>query len=1037
MKIFFTRTTVILLAFILGSAFGAMGGPAVLAASGPDLIIDKITLSPTEPALGNDITIIIAVKNQGDTTAESSHVTCYVDDAIIKTEAIGYLAPGISTTILFTWTAVQGEHTIKAIADAGGKITESNENNNMVTYAITTVAPDLLIQSITYEPLNASKGDNVIFSITIKNQGSYRSFFTSLDFQIDGSSRGIFDVPAIEPGETTVVRHNWIALTDQHIFKAIIDVNNNTRESNENNNELSIVFNTLLPDLIIETIDWTPKNPSKDDIVSFNATIKNQGTGRADSCALAYYIDDVFINTITVPVLNAGASCNTSFSWKAELNAHEIRVMVDYYQMVIENIETNNEMRFSLLTAPPDLMVSNLTWQPEEPAAGNIMTFTVTVKNQGSGNAEPSRAVVYINNKTYQYLDYPLIPAGQEQSLEFEWTAESGVYTISIKADYAEKVTETKEDNNRKSATFTVTPPDLVVTGISYLPVKPAIGDTVSFNITIKNQGKGLSSSFKAGYYLDNDMISVGMVNSLAYNESVNVFCKWKVTNGHHVFRVNVDDGNSVWESNEKNNTFAINIAPNMPDLSITNIVWQPAEITPGQEVIFTIDIENIGGINAGVSRLVYYVDGDIAGFNDIEPVTAGAKTTQTFIWAASEGRHSISIVADSKGQITEIDEMNNTVIVNIPPPDLTVPEVRYAGQGAMTGDTVTIIGKILNERGSRTEAAVAGCYVDGISIGLADIPALEAGESAEVSFTWTAEPGIHIFKIHADINKSVMEVDEANNEGSITFTTTTPDLFVESIRWLTNKDLSNNEVNITIVLKNGGGCDSGPFSIKYSFDDENSFLRDMASIPGNAIAELNFTAILSEGEHTLHITVDTENDVSEANEDNNRRDYSFATDAPDLVIRSITWSPLTAGIGEAVTISAKIENIGATLASNIRVALTIDGVEAGFADITEISPGATVAADFPWTALEGEHEILIYADAGQSVAEGNETNNSRSRTVAFLKAEPPGTITPVLDLGAATGAGLLDTWWWIFLAAGGILGVFMLYTTIKNMRKR
>ena len=315
-------------------------------------------------------------------------------------------------------------------------------------------------------------------------------------------------------------------------------------------------------------------------------------------------------------------------------------------------------------------------------------------------------------------------------------------------------------------------------------------------------------------YYLDGEMVSINSVNSLAYNASVSTICKWKVINGHHIFKASVDDGRMIWESNEKNNTFSINIAPDMADLSITNVVWSPAEIPAGREVVFTIDVENIGGISAGASRLVYYVDGSVAGFNDIAPVAAGAKITQTFTWAASEGQHNISIVADSKGQVAEIDELNNTVTVDIPPPDLIVQDVRYSGQGAMTGETVTVTASIINERGSRTAEAVAECSVDGVSIGTQILPRLEAGKSAEVSFEWIAEPGSHIFKVYADANKSVMEIDETNNEGSVIFTTTSPDLSVDSFKWAAVNKLNSNEIAFTVIIKNSGGCESGAFSV-------------------------------------------------------------------------------------------------------------------------------------------------------------------------------------------------------------------------------
>ena len=812
---------------------------------------------------------------------------------------------------------------------------------------------------------------------------------------------------------------------------------NNVKESIETNNELTVAFGNLYPDLIVENIAWMPENPSKDDLVSFNVTVTNRGTGRADSSELGYYIDDTFITTVPVPALEAGSSCNVTFTWKATLDAHTIRAVADYHQMIFESDETNNELTVSLSTLPPDLIISDLTWSPAEPAAGDNVTFTVVLTNQGSGRAAASRAAVYIDGKTLGYLIFPAIEAGAEQSLQITWIAVSGSHAVNVTADYDNKIVENNEENNNYYTPISIAPPDLIVSDISYSPQQPAIGDVVTFNATLTNQGKGLAGNFKVAYYVDNNLISVGIAGPLAYGESVNGTCNWKITNGYHTFTVNIDDGNSVWESDENNNTRSISLAPDMPDLTISNVVWSPAEIIPGQEVVFTIDIENIGSLTAGASRLAYYVDDNIAGFNDIGPVAAGSKITQTLKWAASAGQHHISIVADSKNQVAEIDETNNTVTVDIPPPDLIVKNISYSSQDAATGDTVTITASIMNTKGSRTPECTAECYVDGASIGTKQVPGLDAGQSADITFDWKALPGTHSFNVRADVNNNVMETDETNNEGTVTFTTATPELSVGDINWATDSSQGSNEVSFTVTIKNTGNCASGDFSMDYSFDSGNATSHDVPSIPGNGSTEITFTAVLDEGEHTLDVVLDTGGVVTETDKSNNEKSFTFSSNTPDLVIRSISWAPLTANIGDNITITAKVENTGVANAVNPGFSLTIDGVTADYLNIPEIDSGATASVDFSWRAAEGQHNITVTADPKQLLNENNRTNNSHSRTITFLKPEAPPKTTPLIDPGATTGGGLLDKWWWVLLLAGGILGLLMLYTTIKNLRKR
>lgn len=1037
MRILVIRILVILLACIFSAAGFGAPCPAVLAADSIDLTVTQITIFPLEPAIGESVTITAAVKNQGEYRANSSYMTCYIDESVLDTRLVGPIEPGITATVTFAWIAAEGAHVIKTIADANNTIPETDETNNTATYSITTSAPDLVIESITWSPENPEQGDAVVFSIVIKNQGNIDSRYCSLNFYVDTGARGSQDVAAIKPGKTITKTYKWTMLEGSHNLKAVIDEHDSNKESHEGNNELTAALGTVPADLIVEKVAWAPLNPSKDDIVSFNVTVANAGAGRAGQSYLGYYIDDVFLNMIAVPVLEAGASCNVTFTWEATLEAHGIRAAADYYKMVNESNEENNILDASLLTLPPDLIITNVTWAPLEPAAGDDVTFSIYLKNQGGGRADPSRMIFSLDTKQPVYLDFPGIEAGAEAVMEVEWAAESGMHKINLKADYLLKVIESNDENNRYNTTFSVAAPDLLITKISYLPAKPALDETVTFNVTISNEGKGKAPGVMISYFIDDVSQSSAFVKPLDAGAAAVSTWKWKIGAGHHVFKAMLDYANELYETNEKNNTASIPIAPNMPDLSITNVTWSPAEIPAGQDIVFVIDIENLGGLTAEPSRLVYYVDNGVAGFNDINAVAAGEKVTQSFTWAASEGQHNISIVADSKDQITEIDELNNTVIVNIPPPDLVIKDITYTPEAALSGEKVIITASVMNERGSKTPESTAEFYIDEESIGSAILRGLEAGETGEVSLEWTAEPGNHIIKVTADINKSVMEINETNNDAETVFATTTPDLAVDNIFWLADSVSGGNDVSFTIVISNKGACASGAFSIEYSFDNAAPSRYTAASIPGCSTFELSISPILSEGQHTVTILLDTENDVSESDETNNQLVFPFSTIAADLIIRSITWSPMTAGIGDVITISAKIENTGQIAAGSTCFTLSIDGVEAGTFTSGEIDSGDTISADFTWTALEGEHTIEILADTAQSVTESNETNNLKSRVISFAKPEAAEKNLPIITTNATTGGGLLETWWWVFLLAGGALGLGVLYNTIRNMRQK
>lgn len=1032
-----TRTAILLLSVILGAAASGFNYTAASADDGPDLIVQAITLSPQEPALDETVTITVTIKNQGTAAAGLSHVVCYVDSTILDTHSVSALAVGAVTTTAFTWKAQAGSHTIKAIANSSGAVAETDETNNAKTFTLTTLAADLIIQSITWSPDNPSRGDSIVFSITIKNQGSSRARPNTVHLYIDGNSRGYQDITAIDPGGTVTRTHNWTALSGQHAIKAVVDDKNQVHEDNEANNELTSTFTTLPPDLVVQGITWEPENPSKDDLVTFIVTVKNQGSGRADPCHLAYFINEEYQSSLPVSTLETDTSANITFTWTALSEAHEVKAIVDYYGNVIESDENNNENTASFLTLAPDLAVKEITWLPTDAAAGDTVTFTVTIKNQGSGRAEASRAAYYISGGYQGYLNIQAIEAGAEATATIQWLATTGSHTVSFVVNHDSMLVETHENNNKLTLTIPIIPPDLIIPEISWSPENPAVGETVTFTITIKNQGGGKAGNFRVAYYMDDVLLASDPIISIESGVSATRTCTWKSQTGRHTFRAFIDFNKHVTESNESNNEYSVTIIPNMPDLAIGTVTWSPADVPAGKEVTFTINIENQGSLSAGPSRVTYYIDGANVGYADIGELDAGATVTEYLIWVATAGYHAIEIVTDSTNQILEVDEANNSKMVTLPPPDLVIQDITWSPVDAAVGDTVTFTATFHNQGSSQTQAAQATCYVDDLPFASLDLPEIESAASITRTFEWAAEAGIHVIRITADINNRVTETDETNNDREINFATMTPDLVIQDISWLMDYPLISDEVTFTVTVKNQGSDTASGSQLTYSIDESPDVYREIEPVPAGDTVTVTFISILESGPHTINVAVDPDDEVTELEETNNEKELSFSTIAPDLTIKTITWAPLGAVPGDTITITAKVENRGKDKAVNPRLTLHVDGSPVGYVDIAEIDAGATVTGDIPWTAEAGVHEISVFADIDGLVLESNETNNAKSRTITLEEPEAPVKPAPRLTTGPSTNNGLLGGSWWLFLLVAALLGGGAFIAALKSFRKR
>ena len=206
-----------------------------LSISTPDLTVEMVTWSPEIPLVGDTVTFTLTIKNQGSSQAGSSRVAYYIDDTYQASTHVNQINPGDTATRTFAWTAQAGSHAIKAVTDSDMSVTESDETNNEKVFAFSVVAPDLVIDTITWSPENPSIGDQVTFMVTVKNEGNSKALYSQVDLFIKGNSRGCKEILKIDAGANVTQTFTWEALAGSYDVKAVADVLNQVKESHENN----------------------------------------------------------------------------------------------------------------------------------------------------------------------------------------------------------------------------------------------------------------------------------------------------------------------------------------------------------------------------------------------------------------------------------------------------------------------------------------------------------------------------------------------------------------------------------------------------------------------------------------------------------------------------------------------------------------------------------------------------------------------------------------------------------------------------------
>jgi len=257
------------------------------------------------------------------------------------------------------------------------------------------------------------------------------------------------------------------------------------------------------PDLVVTDISWTPANPVAGSPVTFKATIKNQGdapTPAGTKHGVIVTFDDgaagpgVWSDTYTrsiapgqwVTLTATGGSAGAT--WKAALGTHTVKATIDDVNRIAESDENNNVRTEQVVvskagsgstptpTTPvpsgkPDLVVTDISWKPTNPATGDAVTFSATIKNQGDAPtpAGTKHGVIFTFDDgaagpgVWSDTHATAIAPGASVTLTANggsagetWKAVLGTHTVKATIDDVNRIAESVENNNIMSKEIVV-----------------------------------------------------------------------------------------------------------------------------------------------------------------------------------------------------------------------------------------------------------------------------------------------------------------------------------------------------------------------------------------------------------------------------------------------------------------------------------------------------------------------------------------------------------------------------------------------------
>lgn len=334
-------------ALLLPLGIPLLAAPGTATGDLPDLVVDSIVLDPAAPVDGDNVTLKVTVHNIGNATAGASNTSLAIDGHLVDQQATPSLAPNATAVVQFNGTAIAGNHTATATADASNDVAESNETNNDRTIAFHVdprpgAWPDLVVESIQASPANPSETDQVTFFVIIANQGNASAGGSSTALGVDGQVVDEASTPPLAPGNTTNVQLHWRAAFGNHTVGAKADAADNVTESDEGNNVLTMPLHVGgLPDLVVPQVQVQ----AVPGVAFINATIANQGNASTPGpFDVAFFVDGAAVGNATVnATLAPGQSTTVTVGAIVAPGDHTAKVVADDANVVRESREDNND----------------------------------------------------------------------------------------------------------------------------------------------------------------------------------------------------------------------------------------------------------------------------------------------------------------------------------------------------------------------------------------------------------------------------------------------------------------------------------------------------------------------------------------------------------------------------------------------------------------------------------------------------------------------------------------------------------------------
>ena len=457
----------------------------------PEIIPNK-TADIENPNFGDEVTYTVNITNVGKSDAVNVVVHDVLGEGLELISADGGVYDPITRTI--TWTVNLNSGETKSFKVVAKVIGYGNVTNSLVvgnkTSAVDVDVPEI-IPSKDADNMYPNFGDSIDYTITVNNIGKADAKHVVV---VDRLDKGLKYVSSSHNGVYDEATHTVTWVVDIAAGSSLdLTVTASAEEYGVLTNIVSVGDKSASVDVnvpeIIPNKTADIENPNFGDNVTYTVTVINDGNADAKAVVVRDVLGKDLKFVSATGTYTFDEATNT-ITWTVDVDAGKTETFtvvatVINYGNVTNSLVVGNKTFNKNVTVPeitPDKTVDN-----ENPNFGDNLTYTVTVKNEGNGNATD---VIIVDNlgKGLEYVSSTGNYDNKTNTITWKVDLASGetkTFTVVAKIVGYTDVTNEVTVGNKTSA-VTVNIPEII-------PAKdvnnttPNFGDKVEYTITVNN----------------------------------------------------------------------------------------------------------------------------------------------------------------------------------------------------------------------------------------------------------------------------------------------------------------------------------------------------------------------------------------------------------------------------------------------------------------------------------------------------------------------------------------------------------------------